>query len=91
MTREEAKEQLIMMCYEWRSLEEMNALEVALNALEDSRPQGYWVFEKGDGKTSADGYVCSACNVSFHTHVPYFAEYKFCPNCGAKMESEGEE
>ena len=49
------------------------------------RPTGHWIFEEGDGKTCFDGYVCSACNKSFHTHVPYFAEYEFCPHCGAKM------
>ena len=53
---------------------------------------GHWIFEEGDGETCVDGYVCSACNKSFHTHVPYFAEYEFCPHCGADMrESEDAE
>ena len=47
---------------------------------------GQWIFEKGDGETCVDGYTCSACGRSFHTKVPYFSEYNFCPNCGAKME-----
>ena len=49
---------------------------------------GRWIFEKGDGETCVDGYMCSVCGRSFHTKVPYFSEYNFCPNCGAKMEGE---
>lgn len=47
--------------------------------------RGKWIFEKGDNVTCCDGWRCSACNETYHTKVPYFAEYKFCPNCGAKM------
>ena len=79
----------------WRDNPHIDAITDCLERLPSvipSRPQGHWIFEKGDGKTCVDGYVCSACNKSFHTHVPYFAEYKYCPNCGAKMaESEGKE
>ena len=57
------------------------------------RQTGNWIFEKGDGRTCVDGHICSVCKTSYHTKVPYFAEYKYCPNCGAKMvepqESEG--
>ena len=79
---------------EWHTGDAFNADRV-IRQLKDlppvipSRPTGHWIFEEGDGKTCADGYVCSACNKSFHTHVPYFAEYEFCPHCGAYMvESE---
>lgn len=47
---------------------------------------GRWIFEKGDGVTCVDGYICSACGESFHTKVPYWSEFKFCPCCGARME-----
>lgn len=59
----------------------------AVDAVEVVR--GKWRFEKGDGKTCVDGWVCSACNCGFHTNVPYFSEYNFCPNCGADMREEG--
>lgn len=38
---------------------------------------GYWrkMYDK------APRYVCSACNHLFNNK-----EYKFCPNCGAKMD-----
>lgn len=50
---------------------------------------GRWIFEKGDGETCVDGYICSACGRSYHTKVPYFSEFDFCPCCGANMESDG--
>lgn len=46
---------------------------------------GQWVFVKGDGKTCADGWQCTACGVEYHTNVPYFEEFQYCPNCGTKM------
>lgn len=56
----------------------------------DVRPivRGKWRFEKSDGKTCDDGWVCSACNCGFHTHVPYFEDFSFCPNCGADMREK---
>jgi hypothetical protein len=73
----------------------VNRTRIVLSSLppvQPIRPTGHWIFEEGDGKTCVDGYVCSACNKSFHTHVPYFAEYEFCPHCGADMrESEDKE
>lgn len=49
---------------------------------------GHWIFCKGDGRTCVDGHICSVCKTSYHMQVPYFAEYKYCPNCGAKMEAD---
>jgi membrane protease subunit (stomatin/prohibitin family) len=51
--------------------------------------RGKWRFEIGDGKTCVDGWVCTNCNCGFHTNVPYFEEFNFCPNCGADMREEG--
>lgn len=50
--------------------------------------RGKWRFEEGDGETCSDGWVCSACSYGFHTHVPYFEDFNFCPNCGADMREE---
>lgn len=54
----------------------------------DVRPvvRGEWRFKEGDGETCSDGWVCSACSCGFHTHVPYFEDFNFCPNCGAVMK-----
>lgn len=55
--------------------------------LPDVKPvrHGRWKFESGDNKTTFDGWICTACNIGFHTNVPYFSEFKYCPMCGAKM------
>ncbi len=49
-----------------------------------TRELGEWIFEKANNEQT-DGYVCSICGRSFHTRVPYFSEFKYCPNCGALM------
>ena len=53
----------------------------------DVRPvlRGRWTYKEG-GELCADGYYCTACGTGFHVHVPYFAEFNFCPNCGAQMD-----
>lgn len=58
--------------------------------LEPQRPQGTWIFEKAN-EERIDGYICSNCKCSFHTRVPYFSEFNFCPNCGAEMKKGGQE
>lgn len=45
---------------------------------------GKWVV----GQTIGDGFTCSECNTRYHM---YPMSYRFCPNCGAKMEGESEE
>lgn len=47
---------------------------------------GRWKFEKGDNKATIDGWICTACNYGYHTKVPYFECFKYCPMCGARMD-----
>lgn len=47
---------------------------------------GKFVFEKGDGVAFDDGWICTACKFGYHTNVPYFRSFAYCPNCGAKMD-----
>lgn len=37
---------------------------------------------------SADSYECSECGVVFEDEKPH---YKYCPNCGARMDGEENE
>lgn len=53
-------------------------------------PRGKWIFEKA-GNDHIDGYICSICGRDYHTKVPYFSEYNYCPNCGAQMSEEVQE
>ena len=73
---------------EWDTLGVLAAVDSipAVDAVEVVR--GKWRFEIGDGKTCVDGWVCTNCNCGFHTNVPYFEGFDFCPNCGADMREE---
>lgn len=64
----------------WGAVDNIPAADVRENV------RGKWIFEKGDGMTCDDGWYCSNCKHGFHTNVPYFSEYNFCPNCGADMK-----
>lgn len=57
---------------------------------EADKSQGEWIFLKAD-ETQTDGYMCSNCKKTFHTRVPYFSEFSFCPICGARMQKGGAE
>lgn len=48
------------------------------------RPRGEWIFVKAN-EEQTDGFECSVCKRTYHTRVPYFSEFNFCPNCGADM------
>ena len=55
------------------------------------RPQGEWIgdtdYESYQGNYEA--YKCSICGYGLHWR-DYSNEYKFCPNCGAKMKGDVE-
>lgn len=86
MTREESldwlyrlrSEMYVYMPKEW--LIPMNdALDMAIKALEQEPKPGHWI----DCGERDPIYRCSECKERI------FGSYrKFCPNCGAKMESE---
>jgi len=51
----------------------------------DNRLSGRWIKHDGDFHDSRE---CSAC----HVWMPWDMNYtNYCPNCGAKMESEDKE
>lgn len=86
-----SRQLVIKVIYDYNSLINIAQAVRELPHVQPIRSRGHWIFEEGDGKTCFDGYVCSACNKSFHTHVPYFAEYEFCPHCGADMRESEEQ
>lgn len=77
--------------------DELNeALDMAIKALEQEPKTGHW-----SRKTKVDAYdiagvktwgiKCQCDRCDFTTIVVEdFGYYKFCPNCGAKMDLEGE-
>lgn len=47
---------------------------------------GYWTLERDpDGESVC--YHCSACDSDGH-HTSMRIAYKYCPNCGAKMDGK---
>ena len=71
----------------------VSAQDIANDPTIDAVPDrhGEWIWSKGDYKTCTDGWECSACKKTYHTHVPYFDEFNYCPNCGARMGERMEE
>ena len=71
------------------------ALDMAIKALEQETIKGHWI-EKGKAdiaydmcgyKSWATKYMCNHCGF-IHIAIENHGVYNYCPNCGAKMESE---
>lgn len=74
----------VLECYFSGFMEEI--IDSACNRILEQEPKaGHW-RNNGNG----DGYIkwhCSECNMLVrNSSKPW---YKYCPTCGAKMESEG--
>lgn len=92
MTREEAskviKDGLEDMSLDFTDEEQYEALTIATKALEQEPKTGYW-------KIVSDGYgdnayicECSECKDTVWVYKDADRKWNYCPNCGAKMESE---
>lgn len=57
---------------------------------EEQEPKtGHWINRHIIANTSIDMIVCSECGEEFSYDAETgISEYNYCPNCGAKMESE---
>ncbi len=61
-----------------------NAHEMAIKALEQEPKTGHWIGEPNNWLR------CSECGKHYpHTSIYKIQGSNYCPNCGAKMESEG--
>ena len=90
ISREDA---LMALTGEWpESIEELihrfNRRIKTLPSVIPSRPTGHWIGiddePHEDYECDGCGYVCS----TFTANIKPYEEYKYCPNCGAKMEGQ---
>ncbi len=65
-------------------LEISEVFDMAIKALEQEPKTGHWIISPNDCFVS-----CSECGL--HGDKGIYKHYRWCPNCGAKMESEGKE
>ncbi len=66
--------------------DKQEALDMAIEALEQEPKCGKWV----DDNNSFNLFYanCSECGYQMNTHEER-GYHNFCPNCGARMESDG--
>ena len=89
MTKEEAIKQL-KYCKSIHNGSFGNALKIAIKALEQEPKTGNWI---GIDEEPHEDYECNICGyvVSTYTaNIEPHTEYKYCPNCGAKMVKQQE-
>ena len=86
MTREEIIKELSEMRTDaWTDTRQMEALEMAIKALEQESKTGHWSH---DGSHWKNRFICSECGYKLFDEPT-----NYCPNCGCRMfeSQEGEE
>ena len=68
-----------------RGMQKQEALEMAIKALEQTRPKGKWSRPSVVAMPYSFAYECPICKQwgNIQTFEP-----NYCPNCGARMEVE---
>ena len=65
-----------------------NSCFMAIKALEQQPKTGYWEYVQYDSNPNIGNWHCSECGgICTEMHSIEDA-YNYCPNCGARMESE---
>lgn len=65
---------------------QIDALNLAIKALEQEPKTGHWIYELEDWNK----WTCSECGWSKRTDVHVKLGYSYCPNCGADMRGEAD-
>lgn len=70
--------------------EDIEALEMAIKALEQQSKTGHWISLGGVPSSLGVYRWCSNCDCGIAVNEFHRNHYNFCPNCGVKMEGEDE-
>ena len=57
----------------------------------EQQKTGHWEKVNTAREYNSDAYECSECKYIIWTYKDADRKWNYCPKCGAKMESEGEE
>ena len=91
MTKQEARAYIIRHCnpdYPKGETEWERAINMAIKALSD-RPKGEWIWQLADNGWV--DHICSVCGYTENTDIHVSLGWKYCPNCGAKLEGADDE
>ena len=68
------------------------ALDMAIEALENERPKGHWIKKwSGNGWNEDWDYICSVCGKKYEKASSILCHASYCPGCGADMRGEADE
>jgi hypothetical protein len=74
--------------------EQVDALEMAIEALEQEPKVGEWLEKEVISDKVIEEWQSARCSVcdKYHTtpYMYYFSHYEYCPNCGHRMKKEAE-
>lgn len=96
ISKEQAIEE-IKSVFEWHDVVTMDRLIEHIKTLSSAQKTGHWIAGREIGRTMLgdciieiqyDGWTCSECHCLCEDSTK--PTYKFCPNCGARMEREEE-
>ena len=68
-----------------QALSEIREMLEDASAIEPERETGRWIIEPGIGCR------CSKCDFDIGNDLDFMDYVRFCPNCGARMEENGNE
>ena len=86
MTREEILQEFSDINHVYNNCTRYDTLKRMLDELTEPKT-GHWI---GIDEEPHEDYECSCCGYvvsTFTANIEPHTEYKYCPNCGAKMES----
>lgn len=78
----------------WNTNDEYNMYSDTMVAIDNAHTieaepvrHGHWIPQYVSSRGNTDTFSCSECNAnSYTTHMVKSCHYKYCRNCGAKMD-----